>query len=83
MLWQVKHLIRITPVTLPQGLPADGDTTGAQLRENGELTFSRSLKQIAAAAATIPQSQPSPGVCDMDGETLKKHLRIKWMKPWA
>lgn len=106
-LWQVKHLVQITPVTLPQvnapghtcvvyiffltfynltltsviqGLPEDGDVSGARLQDNGELRFIPKLKSDTKMAES--QSKPLESPDFMDGQTLKKHLRIKWLKPW-
>nr|CAG4651379.1 EOG090X0EYV [Simocephalus serrulatus]SVE94540.1 EOG090X0EYV [Simocephalus serrulatus] len=79
-LWQVKHLVQITPVTLPQGLPEDGDVSGARLQDNGELRFIPKLKSDTKMAESQPKPLESPDF--MDGQTLKKHLRIKWLKPW-
>nr|CAG4648292.1 EOG090X0EYV [Moina brachiata]SVE93300.1 EOG090X0EYV [Moina brachiata] len=81
MLWKVKHLVRITPISLPQGLPEDGDLTGARLLENGQLTF---VPRLGVSASnpnqhTIADLKSRPE--HMDGETLRKILRLKWLKP--
>ncbi len=99
MLWKVKHLIRVTPITLPQvkslpsykeyrsvltlssqGFPEDGDTAGARLQQNGQLVFIPKLKSDALQAATQSNFTDRPN--HMDGETLKKQLRLEWIKPW-
>nr|CAG4646620.1 EOG090X0EYV [Macrothrix elegans] len=79
-LWKVKHLIRVTPVTFPEGLPKDGNLSGARLQENGELRFIPSLKSVDEVAQI--ESRPESNPDFMDGQTLKKHLRLKWLKPW-
>merc|ERR1712200_322492 len=76
MLWKVKHLIRITPVTFPQGIPSDGDVRGAKLKENGELIFIPKLKNdynLLEVEADVKDPR-------VDGETMQKFLRAKWMK---
>nr|SVE74483.1 EOG090X0EYV [Daphnia barbata] len=79
-LWKVKHLIRITPVSFPQGLPEDGDIAGARLQENGQLVFIPKLKSDAQIAATQPKPEDRPDYLDTD--TVKKHLRLKWIMPF-
>ncbi|XP_057369426.1 uncharacterized protein LOC130690425 [Daphnia carinata] len=79
-LWKVKHLIRVTPITFPQGLPEDGDAAGARLQDNGELVFIPKLKSDALIAAT--QSKPEDRRDYLDTDTVKKHLRLKWLMPY-
>ncbi|KAI9559387.1 hypothetical protein GHT06_016176 [Daphnia sinensis] len=79
-LWKVKHLIRITPITFPQGLPEDGDVAGAQLQDNGELVFIPKLKSDALIAAT--QSKPEDRRDYLDTDTVKKRLRLNWLRPY-
>nr|SVE77290.1 EOG090X0EYV [Daphnia lumholtzi] len=79
-LWKVKHLIRVTPITFPQGLPEDGDAAGALLQDNGELVFIPKLKSDALMAAT--QSKPEDRRDYLDTDTVKKHLRLKWLMPY-
>ena len=80
LLFKVKHLIRITPITLPQGIPDASDLSGARLQENGQLVFVPQLKKDAEQAE-LQQIQETPSN-HMDGETLRKHLRLNWIKPW-
>nr|CAG4648928.1 EOG090X0EYV [Polyphemus pediculus] len=79
MLWKVKHLIQITPITFPQGISSDGDITGAKLKENGELVFVPKLKNDALSLQ-LESSSEKP---QLNGEDLAKYLRAKWLKPWV
>ena len=54
-----------------QGLPEDGDTTGARLQENGQLVFIPKLKSDAQQAAIQPNLADRP-----------EHLRLAWINPW-
>lgn len=63
-----------------QGLPEDGDTTGARLEENGKLVFIPKLKSDAQQAAIQPNLKDKPE--RMDGDTLGKQLRLAWINPW-
>jgi len=80
MLWKVKHLIRITPITFPQGVPQEGDIGATRLLENGQLVFVPQLKADTAVAQV--QAEEAPDIRHLDGETLRKHLRLKWIHPW-
>nr|CAG4642092.1 EOG090X0EYV [Eurycercus lamellatus] len=80
LLWKVKHITRITPITIPQGLPENGDYSGARLQDNGELVFVPKLKSYAKT--TEIQSGPKENPDFMDGQTLMKHLRLKWLQPY-
>jgi len=77
LLWKVKHLVRITPITFPQGIPSDGDVRGAKLKENGELVFVPKLEEPTLSDVESDIKEPR-----IDGETMQKYLRAKWMKPW-
>ncbi|XP_049794796.1 39S ribosomal protein L30, mitochondrial [Schistocerca nitens] len=79
-LWQVKHLVKITPITCPNGLPSDGDYSGTYLKENGEFIVTPKLKvpQEQETALEVFQSKKDR----LDGETLRKHLRLKWLNAW-
>lgn len=63
-----------------QGLPEDGDAAGARLQDNGELVFNPKLKSDALVAAT--QSKPEDRRDYLDTDTVKKHLRLKWLMPY-
>nr|CAG4650534.1 EOG090X0EYV [Sida crystallina] len=80
LLWNVKHLIRITPITFPDGIPEGNDLSGARLQDNGELVFVPQLKSDTKLAEMQAQKQPDPS--HLDTETLKKHMRLQWTKPW-
>lgn len=60
-------------------MPEDGDLTGARLLENGQLTF---IPKIGAPGTNNIQLKLADLKPDhMDGETLRKQLRLKWLKP--
>ncbi|XP_053409779.1 39S ribosomal protein L30, mitochondrial-like [Nycticebus coucang] len=42
----VKHLIRIKPLKLPQGLPREADMSNTRLKSTGELVIQRHLKPV-------------------------------------
>ncbi|KAJ8945676.1 hypothetical protein NQ318_012394 [Aromia moschata] len=42
-LWKVKHLVKITPITFPDGFPSESDRT--VLHENGELRIIKTIER--------------------------------------
>ena len=62
---------------LGQGIPSDGDVRGAKLKENGELVFVPKLEEPTLSDVESDIKEPR-----IDGETMQKYLRAKWMKPW-
>ncbi|XP_063240756.1 large ribosomal subunit protein uL30m [Bacillus rossius redtenbacheri] len=79
-LWKIKHLVRITPITCPHGLPEEGDYSGTYLKEDGQFVVSRRLK-VDPARVEATDKFLSDGN-KMDGATLKKQLRLKWLNPF-
>nr|CAG4647453.1 EOG090X0EYV [Megafenestra aurita]SVE92693.1 EOG090X0EYV [Megafenestra aurita] len=79
-LWKVKHLVRITPISIPQGLPEDGDMAGARLQDNGELRFIPKLKHDMLVSVNQSRTAKQPDF--LDHHTLKNRLRMNWLKPW-
>lgn len=77
-LWRIKHLIKITPITFPNGFPKD--CRGTYLKENGELIVAQktdgSLTQLQATEAF--QKDPKK----LDGDTLRRQSRKKWLSGW-
>ncbi|KAJ8937374.1 hypothetical protein NQ314_011922 [Rhamnusium bicolor] len=77
-LWKVKHLIKIAPITYPDGFPEENDTT--YLKENGELKVIKTIGvhneklQLAEAFKT--------DVKKLDGDTLRRNSRLKWLNGW-
>ncbi|ODM89437.1 39S ribosomal protein L30, mitochondrial [Orchesella cincta] len=75
-LYKVKHLVQITPITMPQGMPEDPEH--AFLKENGEfigynLLSHHDIKLDDAKKGIVAQREKF-----MDGETLKTRLRTQW-----
>ncbi|KAI4459454.1 mitochondrial ribosomal protein l30 [Holotrichia oblita] len=77
-LWRIKHLIKIVPITFPNGFPQD--VTGTFLKENGELTVMKSV--VPVEVELIEQEKIDNNVMKMDGNTLRKALRKKWLNGW-
>jgi len=78
LLFKIKHLVKITPVTFPNGMPENfnPDTHGYKLTSKGEFVVTdrpnESLDSIAARASWMK----------IELEQIKKEARITWDKPW-
>lgn len=77
-LWRVKHLIKITPITFPDGFPKDNQ--GTYLKENGELEVKKRL--IASDLALKKSEEFREDPRRMDGKTKAEFLRRKWLAEW-
>jgi len=86
-MWKVKHLIEVTPITLPYGLPDKAEN--GYLKENGEF--------VAVNEIGSPQAEEFPEVLQIeeakktyndmlksvpDGSTLKARLYKSWHHHW-
>jgi len=78
-LFKIKHLVKITPVTFPNGIPDDfsPDTHGYKLTSNGEFIVTdrpgESLDSIAMRADWMK----------IDNDQIRRQARNFWDKPWA
>lgn len=77
-LWKVKHLVKIDPITFPDGFPKDVD--GTYLQENGELRVSKLLKASPEKLELTERFQNNAE--KMDGDTLRRDSRKKWLSAW-
>ncbi|KAK7503816.1 hypothetical protein BaRGS_00004939 [Batillaria attramentaria] len=70
VLESVKHLVRITPVSFPHGLPSDeSDFHHCVLHQDGRLTVKKKLVPADVSAAEAEGSEEK-SVWEMDKETL-------------
>nr|CAH7758144.1 unnamed protein product [Callosobruchus chinensis] len=77
-LWQIKHLIKIDPITFPDGFPTKDDVT--YLKENGELKI---IKKIGAIEERLKLTDAfQKDVKKLDGDTLRRDSRKKWLSGW-
>lgn len=76
-LWIVKHLIKITPITLPEELPDENNLSAGYLKENGEFVVSKKLAPDSKRIEETNNYIFSP--LKLDGETLRKKLRLNWL----
>ena len=80
MMWKVKHLINITPITFPFGEPTDNDINYTFLKENGECIVTKEIKVDEKRLEATKEFEQEPK--RLDGETLRKDSRLKWLNNW-
>lgn len=75
-LWQIKHLVTITPITFPDGIPEEKDIDACRLYPNGELRFKSTLKIDPVRMNATETFQES--LNRIDKETINTYERKKW-----
>jgi len=79
LLYRIKHVVEITPVTFPKGMPDDfhPDTHGFRLTPTGEFIVegppAESLSSVAARADWMKLTE----------KDIKKEARRHWDSPWG
>ncbi|XP_012269976.1 39S ribosomal protein L30, mitochondrial [Orussus abietinus] len=78
LLWKIKHLIKITPIQFPNGLPKDENSKTCYLHENGDLIVTQKIDPKRIQATEEFQQNPKR----LDRETVCRDLRLKWLNPF-
>ncbi|XP_065092260.1 uncharacterized protein mRpL30 [Ochlerotatus camptorhynchus] len=82
-LWKIKHLVEVLPIRFPHGEPTEADVNYTFLKENGDCVV---VKEIPARTARDDRLEAAVQFTQleerMDGETLRKDSRLKWLNPW-
>ncbi|XP_052675964.1 39S ribosomal protein L30, mitochondrial-like [Crassostrea angulata] len=72
-LMAVKHLLRITPITFPYGVPkSEEELEHSCLNDNGEFVIVKNVTP-RNELEMLQVAPKTPTVWDMDSETIKKH----------
>lgn len=80
-LWKVKHLIKITPIQTPDGLPENGDYWGTHLDTEGVFRIS---KRLLPDAKRLEATQDFEKLEKrVDKSTADSFCRNKWLNPWS
>lgn len=75
-LWSIKHLIRIQPISFPDGLPTEEDAYGTFLKQTGELVIAHRLKVDPKEFKRDTEYE----MVKLDQRTIREDLRMKWQK---
>jgi len=79
ILQRVKHMVKITPLTFPNGIPDDFDpaTHGYKLSATGEFAITdRPLETTESIAARAHWMK-------IDEEVIKRECQRQWRRPWG
>lgn len=74
MLWSIKHLIRVKPITFPDGFPTQEDIYGTFLKQTGELVIAERLRVAPDELRRDPEYERKR----LDKQTIRLNLRLKW-----
>ncbi|XP_011631098.1 39S ribosomal protein L30, mitochondrial [Pogonomyrmex barbatus] len=75
MLWKVKHLVKITPIKLPDKLPIADDLNGTYLHENGTFYVIPRVEPAREEAVEKFVNDPKK----LNRDIIQKKLRLKWL----
>jgi large subunit ribosomal protein L30 len=80
-LWKVKHLIKITPIQTPDGLPEKDDLWGTHLDSEGVFRVAKCYNpDFKRLEATEEFEKLTKRV---DKVSMEKNCRNKWLNPWS
>lgn len=79
-LWKIKHLVKVTPVTFPNGEPTEGDLDKTIITSNGEMIVSDAVQPDPRRVEAQEHFQKDP--LRLDGNTLREQSRAKWVSGW-
>ncbi|GAB1606965.1 uncharacterized protein LOC115222886 [Argonauta hians] len=79
MLKTVKHLIKITPITFPNGYPDESDLEYCLLKDNGEFVIRKELSAVEKNVVPNTISEDKKRTA-MDNKTLERHLLLHLRK---
>ncbi|GFT29922.1 39S ribosomal protein L30 [Nephila pilipes] len=73
-LWSIKHLIRVKPITFPDGFPTEEDAYSTFLKQTGELIVTPRLKINPEDLGRDPDVERKK----LDPRSIREDLRLKW-----
>lgn len=78
LLWKVKHLVNVEPITFPHGEPSAEDINHTHLKENGECIVNKKLQVPSECVEATNKFVEDP--LKLDKETLKRDALLKWVR---
>lgn len=79
----MKHLVRIEPITFPHGEPTKEDVSHTFLKDSGECIVVKEIGKNNSFSSRLRLGAKSKAAGHiLDGETLRKDSRLKWLNPW-
>lgn len=78
LLWKIKHLVSVEPITFPHGEPTEEDIVHTKLKENGECVVHKKIgvddKRLEETDKVL--SDPTR----LDRRTLEREAMLKWVR---
>lgn len=78
LLWKVKHLVCVEPISFPYGEPTEDDVKHTKLKENGECIVHKKIGIDSAVITATEQFIKDP--VRLDKDTLKRDALLKWVR---
>lgn len=78
LLWRVKHLISVEPITFPYGEPTNDDIKHTKLNENGECIVHKKIGVDEKCVEAVEKFIKDP--VKLDKDTLKRNALLKWVR---
>lgn len=75
LLWKVKHLVKITPIKLPDKLPNPDDLGSGYLHENGTLYVTPKIDPLRIESTKQFENNPKK----LDSLRIGEKLRLQWL----
>lgn len=78
MLWKIKHLVSVEPITFPYGEPNEEDIKHTKLKECGECVVNKKIavKNENVEATENFHNDPAR----LDRHTLARDALLKWVR---
>lgn len=76
LLWKVKHLVSVEPITFPYGEPTEDDIKYTKLNENGECIVHKKIGIDDRSLELAEQFDNDPK--KLDRHTLSREALLKW-----
>lgn len=80
LLWRVKHLISVEPITFPYGEPTEEDIKYTNLKHDGECIVHKKLEVAPEVIEATNKFIQDP--VKLDKHTLKEDARLKWVRDY-
>lgn len=78
LLWKVKHLVSVEPITFPYGEPTEEDITHTKLKENGECIVHKKIGIDEKRLEITDKFLNDP--TRLDRRTLEREALLKWIR---
>lgn len=79
LLWKIKHLVSVEPITFPYGEPTDeNDIKHTKLKENGECIVHKKIGIDDKRLEETEKVLTNPTI--LDRRTLQRDALLKWVR---